>query len=90
MSSLSAVLSDSLYKKLAQDAETAGIKDIPGTADEWRNAVARTDLQDFIESHRTEIAEMCLIADTDKLNSIDLYYVSDGCYKKEYEHCKGE
>lgn len=73
VSSLSVFLSDSLYKKLVQDAETAGIKDIPSTANEWRNAVIRPDLQDFIESHKTEIAEMCLIADTEKLNSIDIF-----------------
>ena len=73
VSSISAVLSDSLYKKLAQDAENAGIKDIPSTTREWRNAIIRPDLQDFIESHKTEIAEICLMADTEKLNSIDIF-----------------
>jgi len=69
---------DNNLDSLEQEAHHQGISNIPQTGDEWRNAVTRPDLQDFIEGHKGEVAEVLLAADPDRMNEkVDLKELAD-------------
>ena len=69
---------DTLLDELAKDARNAGISNVPDTGEEWQNAVTRPDMQEFIEGHKTEVAEVLLIADPERMDrKVDLKDVAD-------------
>lgn len=70
-------LNDHFFDYLEHEAHQQGISNIPQSGDEWRTAVTRPDLQDFIEGHKTEIAEALLIADWNRVGQIDLKEVAE-------------
>jgi hypothetical protein len=83
---LSTYVCDNSLDYLANEARGQGIDNIPQTADEWREAVTRPDLQEFISSHETEIAEIVLVADPDRMNAkVDLNEIAD-MFKGDCEH----
>ena len=72
------VVGDNILDELEHEAHQQGISNIPQTGDEWREAVIRPDLQDFINGHQTEIGQVLLIADPDRMNkNISLKELAD-------------
>lgn len=72
------VVGDNILDELEHEAHQQGISNIPKTGDEWREAVTRPDLQDFINGHQTEIGQVLLIADPDRMNkNISLKELAD-------------
>lgn len=72
------VVGDNILDELEHEAHQQGISNIPQTGDEWREAVIRPDLQDFINGHQTEIGQVLLVADPDRMNkNISLKELAD-------------
>ena len=72
------IVGDNILDELEHEAHQQGISNIPQTGDEWREAVIRPDLQDFINGHQTEIGQVLLVADPDRMNkNISLKELAD-------------
>lgn len=49
------------------------VTDFPNTCEEWCEAVSRPELQEFIKFYNTEVAEMLLLADKERIdNKVDI------------------
>lgn len=75
---LSTFVADYSLDGLARDAREQGLDNVPQTCDEWREAVIRPDMQEFVEGHKTEIAEMLLISNPQRIDEkVDMKELAD-------------
>lgn len=75
---LSTFVADYSLDGLARDAREQGLDNVPQTCDEWREAVIRPDMQEFVEGHKTEIAEILLISNPQRIDEkVDMKELAD-------------
>lgn len=75
---LSTFVADYSLDGLAKDAREQGFDNVPQTCDEWREAIIRPDMQEFVEGHKTEIAEMLLISNPQRIDEkVDMKELAD-------------
>lgn len=67
MKALSTYIRNNILNYLCMEAR-GNIKDFPNTCEEWHEAVARPDLQDFIKNHESEVAEIVLLAYPERID----------------------
>jgi hypothetical protein len=57
-----------VFENLAADANDAGILTVPQISGEWSEWVMKSEYQEFIDEHRSEVAQALLIANPQRMD----------------------